>query len=398
MSANIKGCFLQPAFSAKGKESKFTMDVAGNAQHFHQTIPGYKPTELKDLSALAEKLGIAAIRVKDESSRFGLNAFKALGGSYCIAKYLGKTYDIPDDELSQERILALKKTGVLDQTEVCTATDGNHGRGVAWAANQLGIGCHVYMPKGSALERLENIRKQNAIAEITDVNYDDTVRLAAKMTKENGWVLMQDTVVDGKEEIPEWLMQGYLTMAAEIAEQWQGEAPTHIFLQAGVGSMAGAMAVCLHELYKDANPRIFVVESDRADCLYQTALAGDGNLHIVEGALDTIMAGLACGEPCSLAWDLLAGYADGFLSVSDEFTVSGMQHLATPYGADPVIVSGESGAVTTGIVIELMENEAFSDMKEKIGLDADSRVLTISTEGATDRENYKAITGKEPIM
>lgn len=272
-----------------------------------------------------------------------------------------------------------------------TATDGNHGRGVAWTAGILGYKSVVYMPKGSALERLENIRALGAEASITELNYDDTVRLAGAAAEENGWVFVQDTSWPDYEKIPGWIMEGYTTMGHEIAEQLGGERPTHLLLQAGVGAMAGAMTAYFADRYGDEAPVVIVVEPDKADCIYRTAQADDGSIHAVKGSLSTIMAGLACGEPCTIGWDVLHAHADHFLSVSDEIAAKGMRILGNPLPGDPAIVSGESGAVTLGVIAELMQSESLRPLREALNLDANAKVLCISTEGDTDHAYYRKI-------
>ena len=368
----------------------FGGEQAERVRRFHKSFPSYQPTELRKLKSLAEALGLGGLYAKDESSRFGLNAFKGLGGSYCIGRVLAERAGITEDELSFER-LNRDAGRVSEGVTFVTATDGNHGRGVAWAARELGSKAVVYMPKGSAEERLANIRGLGAQAEITAWNYDDTVRFAAQQAETNGWILVQDTAWEGYETIPTWIMQGYTTLALEVVEQLRDEAPTHLFLQAGVGALAGAMAAFFAEHYREKTPIIVIVEPEKADCLFQTASANDGRLHKVGGDLATIMAGLACGEPCTIAWEMLRRYADLFLSMPDEVAAKGMRVLGNPLGEDVRIVSGESGAATVGLVTELMMNDSLSELRQTIGLGPDARVLCISTEGATDRENYRRI-------
>ena len=219
------------------------LEVQKAAWAFHSTIPGYEATPLTALDHLARRLGVSQVLVKDESKRFGLNAFKALGGSYAMARHLGEQLGLSQDQLTFEALGTPEAREKLGERTFVTATDGNHGRGVAWAARQLGHRAVVYMPKGSARERLENIRAQGAQAEITEYNYDDAVRLANRMAEEHGWILIQDTAWPGYEEIPAHIMQGYTTLAAETLQQLEeqgAERPTHLFLQAGVGSFAGA--------------------------------------------------------------------------------------------------------------------------------------------------------------
>lgn len=366
----------------------FCADAAKGVSAFHKTIDGYKPTPLADLTATAGLLGCKSIFVKDESHRFGLNAFKGLGGSYAIGRYIANAtgINITDTDCRTLAGFAVKeKTGTLT---FVTATDGNHGRGIAWAAAKFGHNAVVYMPKGSAAERLENIRKLGAKAEITDVNYDDTVRFAKQQAEDNGWILVQDTAWDGYEEIPAWIMQGYQTMALEAVEQLGDRKPTHIFLQAGVGAMAGAVAAFMRSVY-GFEPRIVVVEPDRADCCYRTAKADDGKIHTVGGDLDTIMAGLACGEPCTTGWKLLCYCADAFISMEDTVAANGMRLLSSPENGDDRVISGESGAAGFGAVAEICRSHP--QIKQQLGLDCNSTVLCFSTEGATDVENWRNI-------
>lgn len=372
--------------------SQFGTEAAEKANAFHRSFPGYGPTPLADLKCLAEELGIASLYVKDESHRFGLNAFKGLGGSFCIASYIAKRLGMDISELPYDRITSPEIKEKIAGITFVTATDGNHGRGIAWTAKQLGVRAVVYMPKGSLEERLANIRKLGAEAKITDMNYDDTVRFAAEQGERNGWVLVQDTSWDGYTEIPGWIMQGYTTMANEAAAQLGSVRPTHIFLQAGVGAMSGALTGFFTSLYGDEErPVITIVEPNRADCLYRTAAANDGKLHAVRGDMDSIMAGLCCGEPCTIGWEILKDHADNFVSMPDWTAAKGMRVLGNPIGDDPRVISGESGAATTGFAAELMQNSSLGWLREQIGIGKDSKVLCFSTEGDTDRENYRRI-------
>ncbi|MBQ9979910.1 MAG: diaminopropionate ammonia-lyase [Oscillospiraceae bacterium] len=361
------------------------------AARFHSGMEGYKPTPLVSLDALASQLGLGKLWIKDESHRFGLNAFKALGGSYAMAKYLCRRLDIPLDEKAFDILRSQDTLAKLGQITFVTATDGNHGRGVAWSARLLGHKAVVYMPAGTAAERLENIRAQGAQADIMDFNYDDCVRLASRMADEQGWVLVQDTAWEGYEDIPTGIMQGYCTMAGEAAEQMAPLSPTHLFLQAGVGSMAGAVAGYFAARFEDAPPVTVVVEPDRADCHYRTALADDGKLHFVTGDMNSMMAGLCCGEPCTISWEILKCRARAFVSCGDEYSARGMRLLGRPLAGDEKIISGESGAVTAGVIHGIMTEPALAELKATLGLDESSRVLLISTEGDTDRENYRKI-------
>ena len=371
---------------------RFGPNRANTVRNFHRTFPEYRETPMADLKDLAKELGVASIHVKDESYRFGLNAFKALGGSYVIGKYIARELGMNIRDLSYEKLVSPEVRKRIGQITFVTATDGNHGRGVAWTANRLNQKSVVYMPKGSASERLKNIQALGANASIKELNYDDTVRLAKEDADKNGWVLVQDTSWDGYQEIPGWIMDGYTTMAVEATEQLKGEKPTHVFLQAGVGSMAAAICGYFASLYgQEDRPVITIVEPDQADCFYQTAKANDGALHFVTGDMNSIMAGLCCGEPCPIAWDILKDHADHFISMPDYVAAEGMRILGNPCGDDPRIISGESGASTFGLAAEVLRNPELKDLKNKLGLCRDSRILCISTEGDTDRENYRRI-------
>jgi len=369
----------------------FGAEQAAQVRRYHESFPAYLPTALVRLDGLAAELSLGEVYVKDESSRFGLNAFKGLGGSYCVGRVLAERTAFPAEELTFERLRQADVKEAAKGLTLVTATDGNHGRGLAWTARELGIPAVVYLPKGSTVERLENIRSLGARAEITELNYDDTVRYAAQCEKERGWVLVQDTAWEGYEQLPKWIMQGYTTMALEAVEQLGDKVPTHIFLQAGVGAMAGALTAFFADYYKEKKPTIVIVEPHGANCIYRTAAANDGELHTVSGEMLTIMAGLCCGEPCPIGWEMLKRYAEHFVSVPDYVAAKGMRILGNPVGDDSRIISGESGAATLGFVAELMLNEQLSGLRRELGLDENSRVLCISTEGDTDKENYRKI-------
>jgi diaminopropionate ammonia-lyase len=379
--------------AAAGAETRAFLSVAAGrrAAAYHRSFPAYAETPLGELQALAGILGLAGLCVKDESRRFGLNAFKVLGGSYCIGRWLAKQLGICEAELTYDRLTTPQLKKQLGELTFVTATDGNHGRGVAWTARELGSHAVVYMPKGSASERLMNIRVEGADATITDLSYDEAVRLAKRRGQEKGWIVVQDTAWEGYEEIPRLIMQGYLTMAVEAVTQLGETVPTHVFLQAGVGSLAAAIAGFLADYYGDQKPLITVVEPNGADCIYQTAKADDGQLHFVTGDLNTIMAGLACGEPSTIAWDVIRDCCDFAVSCPDWVAADGMRVLGNAAGDDPKIISGESGAVTTGLVVAVMTRPDLKWLKDELKLDEQARILCFSTEGDTDREHYRRI-------
>lgn len=366
----------------------FGLETAKSVRAFHKSFPEYSPTPLVRLQELAKHLNVGEIRVKDESKRFGLNAFKVLGGSHAIGRTIAQKLGMDFAGLGCEKLTSPEIRERLGETTFITATDGNHGRGVAWTAQRLGQKSVVYMPKGTVPERLENIRKLGAAADITAMNYDDTVRFCNSLAEKHGWTLVQDTSWEGYEQIPLWIMQGYTTMGLEILEQLQDSRPTHIFLQAGVGAMAGAIAGFFADVCRDHPPIITVVEPHKANCFYRTAEANDGRLHAVGGDLNTIMAGLACGEPCPLGWEILARTAENYISMPDHVAANGMRILGNPLPGDERIISGESGASTLGLAVEALKDEK---LRRALKLGENSSILCISTEGDTDRENYRRI-------
>lgn len=363
-------------------------------REFHATIEGYEATPLISLERLAEKLGVSKIYVKDESKRFGLNAFKGLGATYAIARLLCEKLDVDIDSIDYNYFkLPEVKEKIKDMVFV-TATDGNHGRAVAWAAARLGCSSIVYMPKGSSLRRLQHIKDTGAEAFITDVNYDDTVRLAKKKADEIGGALVQDTAWEGYEKVPNWITQGYTTMAAEAIDQMKSDGgikPTHVFLQAGVGSFAGGILGYFTNIFKDEPPVTVIAEPENAACIYKSALTDDGRPHSVTGDLNTIMAGLACGEPNTVTWPILRDFAKIYVSCPDYVAAKGMRILAAPSGNDKKVISGESGAVGLGLLTLLLEKEELKPLKEKLKLNENSVIICFSTEGDTDPEQYRAI-------
>lgn len=361
---------------------------------FQQTHATYTKTPLHTLDELAAKLGVASIYAKDESKRFGLNAFKVLGGIYAIAKYITNRLNMPFENLSFEQLRTPEVKEKLGTLTFISATDGNHGRGVAWAARELGHNSIIYMPKGSSQQRLEAICAEGADASIREVNYDACVRECAKLAEAHGYIVVQDTAWPGYQEIPLWIMQGYASIAYEITEQLaelEAERPTHIFLQAGVGSFAASIAAYFSQLYQDNPPVIVVAEAVEAACYYKSFLSETGDIHIIDGDMPTIMAGLACGEPNTDAYEILRHYATATFACTNEIAATGMRQYANPVGTDAKIISGESGAVTLGLVVYLRRFAA-KEVREQLQLNEQARVLVISTEGDTDEAQYNKVT------
>lgn len=369
-------------------------EEVSKAKNFHESFSEYDKTPLVELDNLAKRIGVKGIYLKDESYRFGLNAFKVLGGSFAMGRYLADRLGEDIKDLPYERLTSDEVREKLGDITFVTATDGNHGRGVAWTANKLKQKSVVYMPKGSSLQRLNNIKAEGADASITDLNYDDAVRLAAKYADEHNGLMVQDTAWEGYEKIPAWIMQGYGTMALEALEQLNSIKvikPTHIFVQAGVGSLAGAVQGFFASEFGEECPKTVIVESNLADCFYKSAIADDGEARFVGGDMQTIMAGLACGEPNTIGWEVLKNHSTVFVSCPDWVSAKGMRILGNPLKGDEKVTSGESGAVTTGLLYEIMTNEDYKDLKEALELDENSRVLLFSTEGDTDPEKYREI-------
>ena len=375
--------------------SLMTEANAAEALRFHKSFPQYRVTPLRRLGRLADYLGVDSVYVKDESYRFGLNAFKVLGGSFAMAKYISKETGIPVDDLPYKRLSSKALRDKIGQTTFYTATDGNHGRGIAWAANKLGQRSVVRMPRGSSEIRRKNIARENAEVTIEDLNYDDCVRLANEQAKADPHgVVIQDTAWRGYTDIPSWIMQGYGSLALEADRQLIADGcdrPTHIFVQAGVGSLAGSVIGYFANKYVGQEPIMTVVEAGSAACLYRSALRGDGKTVTVKGKLDTIMAGLACGAPNSIGWDILRNHAAGFAACPDWMSAMGTRIYGVPLEGDPQVISGESGSVTMGFFWSIMMDEKYTDIKKALKLDKNSRVLLISTEGNTDPTRFREV-------
>lgn len=356
-------------------------------RHAHAEIaawPGYAPTPLRDLPGLAREAGVAAIRLKDESGRFGLGSFKALGGAYAVADLLAR-------ELARRGVTPAANSATLmagqwrDATQAITvtcATDGNHGRAVAWGAQRCHCRAVIFLHETVSAGREAAIAAYGAEIRRVAGTYDDAVRAAAARAAANGWFVVSDTSWPGYTEVPRAIMQGYRVMAAEALAQWQGPPPSHVFIQGGVGGVAAAVSVQARTTITPP-PSLVVVEPDRAACLLASAELGEPTS--VPGNLDTLMAGLACGEPSLLAWRELDHAAAAFMAIPDDSAIATMRLLAQER-----LVSGESGvAGLAGCLLAAADPAA----RATLGLDADSRVLAFSTEGATDPALYARLVG-----
>ena len=382
-----------------GSDDKFldlmSEENVTKANEFHKSFPQYSVTPLQKLSALASYLGVKGIYCKDESYRFGLNAFKVLGGSYAMGRYIAKELGRDISQLPYNVLSSDKLREEFGQATFFTATDGNHGRGVAWAAKRLGQKAVVRMPKGTTKTRFDNIAKEGAEVTIEEVNYDDCVRMAAaEAAKTEHGIIVQDTAWAGYEEIPSWIMQGYGTLVLEADKQLKEngiDRPTHVFVQAGVGSLAGAVVGYFAHKYKENPPVMVVCEASAADCLYRSAVQADGNLVNVTGDLQTIMAGLACGEGNTIGWDILKNHVTVFASCPDWMSAKATRIYANPLENNPHIISGESGSVPLGLAYTALHDEDAKDLKAALKLDENSNILVIPTEGDTDPVRYREI-------
>lgn len=371
-------------------------DFAHEVNRFHQSIPGFKASPLIKLNKLADKLSVSEIWVKDESTRFDLKAFKVLGASYAIAKH------IQAKALPSKLPLDFKKLKAFasnNNIHIATATDGNHGRAVAWCAHKLGCKAHVFMPKGSSQFRLDAIAQFAQQAEITELNYDNTVALVSRLAKENKWTLIQDTAWEGYEIIPADIKRGYFSLITEFEKQSPKDWPTHVFLQAGVGSMAAAIAAYFVK-HKNPTPHIIVVEPEQAPCFFNSMKVNDGKAHLFDEEMNTIMAGLACGLPSTTAWQILKSTARATLKCHDKISAAGMRRYAQPVGGDKQLISGESAAVTLGALeyimsLENIDRVGTQETRDFLKLDKQSKILLFSTEGDTDPKIYQSVINNE---
>ena len=352
--------------------------------------PGYQPTPLVELHGLAAALSMAAVHYKDESQRFSLNSFKALGGAYAVARLLIHEIESRSgaSSVSTADLLAGTYRELTEQITVTCATDGNHGRSVAWGAQQFGCRCVIYIHATVSEGRKQAIERYGAEVVRTPGNYDDSVRIAAQDAERYGRFVVSDTSYEGYTEVPKDVMQGYTVMVDEAMTQLAGQLPTHIFIQGGVGGLAAAAIAPFWQRYGARRPRLIVVEPERADCIFQSIQAG--RRVALEGDLDTVMAGLACGEVSLLAWEILREGVNEVISVPDQAALDCMRLLADGVDGDPPIVAGESAVAGLAGLIGVAADPA---LRKEFSLDADSRILLFGSEGDTDPELYKTIVG-----
>ena len=357
--------------------------------------PGYAPTPLVSLSGLAGAIAVNQVLYKDESHRFGLESFKALGGAYAVYRLLVDTVgaDTGEREVGYEDLRAGRYRELTGAITVASATDGNHGRSVAWGAQQFGCNCVIYIHAGVSKGREEALTRLGARVVRVSGNYDESVERCAEDAKDAGWHVVSDTSWETYRDTPREVMNGYAVIAEEIAEQVGDKVPTHVFVQAGVGGLAAAMDGAFLALWGAERPRLVVVEPVLAACLLNSGR--QGKRAAVDVQEETMMAGLSCGEVSLLAWQILQRGAAEFVSIPDDMVAPAMRLLASsPYG-DSAIVAGESAVAGLAAVIAICRDES---MARTLDLSDSSRVLLIGTEGATDPDIYRRIVYIEPAQ
>ena len=349
---------------------------------------GYRPTPLHRLAGLARDLGIGALWLKDESGRFGLGSFKALGGAYAVVHLLRERLG---GDVSIADVAAGRAAPRVADMTACCATDGNHGLAVAWGAQRAGAGCTVFLPGPVSAGREHAIRARGADIVRIAGSYDEAVEACADEAARKGWLLVSDTSHAGGDEAPSRVMHGYAMLVDEIRAALAGPAPTHVFVQAGVGGLAAAVIGAFRQDLGAESPKGVVVEPTNADCLYRSAVAG--RPAPASGDLDTVMACLAAAEVSPLAWQVLERGAFAFMALDDSGAVDAMRRAAAPADGDPPLVLGESGAASLAGLIAAAGDRA---ARQALGLSETSRVLVIGSEGATDPDIYRRLVGRDP--
>jgi diaminopropionate ammonia-lyase len=362
---------------------------------FHRSLPGYEPTPLRELPDLAFRLGLGAVLVKDESKRFNIKAFKALGASYAIYRFLKKQWQIrfgaPFTPASFQDEVALAQLGSFT---FCAATDGNHGRAVAWTAKKLGQKAVIYMPADSVAARVEAIRGEGAEVVLVEGTFDLCVERCAADAAKNGWQAISDTAYPGYREIPGWILLGYTSIFAELEGTLHRPDRANVdavILPAGVGGLAAAGAFYYARRYGASRPCLICVEPVSSDCFLESVRFGKGEALATRGNQTSIMAGLNCGVPSPLAWPIVRDAMHFFLAVGDEYAEQAMRRYFHPLGMDPKIVSGESGASGLAALLALTNSDKLAKIRVQLPLRHDSRVLLINTEGDTDPVNFQKV-------
>ncbi|CAN7359107.1 diaminopropionate ammonia-lyase [Rhizobium sp. LjRoot30] len=353
--------------------------------------PGYKETPLIKLEGMAQQLGVGEIFYKDEGQRLGLKSFKAIGGAYAVLAILQRYLAAQGitEHVTAADLIAKKHRAEVEKVIVAAATDGNHGRSVAWGAQMFGCQCVIYLHEHVSLTREQEIARYGARIVRVAGHYDDSVLACAADSAVNGWYVAGDTSNDVGADVPSLIMQGYTLVAAEILSQLAERKPTHVFVQAGVGGLAAAVAGHYWELLGTERPNIVVVEPQRADCVFRSIAAGRPTQ--VPGDTNTVMACLAAGEVSAPAWVILQHAVDSVIALPESAAAPTMQVLAAGIAGDPPIVAGESGcAATAGLIAAALDPR----LRDMLGIGPQSRIVTIGSEGATDEDAYQRIVGR----
>lgn len=390
----IINALAEPAAAPYGAMRSQVMSRAGFDAALAEIAswPGYAPTPLLSLDGLARQLGIGKLFYKDERGRFGLGSFKALGGAYAVANVLRhKVMNVRGlRQVNSRELLSGAFADVVRATTVTCATDGNHGRSVAWGAQLFGCRCVIFVHEHVSQGRRNAIAQYGAEVREVKGNYDDAVRHAAATAAAQGWTVVSDTSYPGYRDIPLDVMHGYGVMATEIVQQMAGtDPPTHVLAQAGVGALAAAVCANFWLHWGERRPQFVVVEPTQADCVCRSLEAG--RPMVVGGSLDTVMAGLACGEVSELAWEILCGGANAAVAVDDAYALDAMRLLARPVAGDPPLVAGETGGVGLAALLAARDHP---DIWRQLGLDHQSRILLIGSEGDTDPAIYREVVGR----
>jgi diaminopropionate ammonia-lyase len=347
---------------------------------------GYAPTPLVMLGALARRIGVGEIAYKDEGPRFGLGSFKALGGSYAALRVLQREISArTGKDVSLADIRAGKHRDACAQITLVSATDGNHGRSLAWGCKRFAAPCRIYIHAVVSEGRAQAMRDLGADVVRIDGDYDASVALAKQEAEKNGWFVVSDTSWPGYSLPPRDVMAGYGVMTQEICTAL-AKPPTHVFLQGGVGGLAAGVVAGLRQYWGDKAPRVIIVEPELAACLFESAKTGQATTVAI--AEETIMAGLSCGEPSKLAWEILAEEASDFITIPDHLVGPTVRLLARPLPGDAALEAGESAVAGLAALIAARSDAILS---AKLGLDAEARVLLIGSEGVTDPVIFRMI-------
>jgi len=363
-----------------------TAESFATAQQEITAWDGYAPTPLVSLSAIASQIGVGEILYKDEGPRFGLGSFKALGGSYAALRVLQREIS---KRLGKDVSLADIRSGIYADAcaaiTLVSATDGNHGRSLAWGCKRFGVPCRIYIHAEVSEGRAKAMRDLGAEVVRIDGDYDESVVVSKTEAEKNGWFVVSDTSWPGYSLPPCDVMSGYGVMVQEISDALD-QAPTHVFLQGGVGGLAAGVIAALRQHWGDAAPRAIIVEPELAACLFESAKTGAATK--VDIAEETLMAGLSCGEPSGLAWEILAEEATDYLTIPEALVAPTVRLLANPLGKDTAIEAGESAVAGLAALITAMADSSLAD---KLGLTSASRVLLIGSEGVTDQAIFDMI-------